>query len=84
VAVRRGGVRRSIGLTGLAVGGGRLATAVVATALGGLPHPGALGLLRIVGVAAGSALLGPVAFAAVRRLPGTPVGRGALMGRRPW
>ncbi|MDQ1567763.1 MAG: rod shape-determining protein MreD [Actinomycetota bacterium] len=83
-AVRRGAVRRSIGLTGLAVGGGRLATVVVATAMGGLPFPGALGLLRIVGVAAGSALLGPVAFAAVRRLPGAPVGRAPHTGRRPW
>jgi hypothetical protein len=83
VAVRRMAVRRSIGLTGLAVGGGRLATAAVATALGGLPCPDAVGLLRIVGVAAGSALLGPVAFGAVRRLPGAPASRAAPTGRRP-
>jgi hypothetical protein len=86
VAARRAAGRRSIGLTGLAVGGGRLATAVAGTALGGLPFPGAIGLVRIAAVAAVSAPLGPAAFASVRRLPGGRPSdgvRGAHTGWRP-
>jgi hypothetical protein len=50
------------------VGAGRLATAVVAATLGGVPAPDPAGLVRIAAVAVLSAPLGPPAGAAVRRL----------------
>ena len=66
-ASRRTALRRSVALTALAVASGRIGTAVVATALAGAAFPGTPGLLRIAGVAAVSAPLGPMAGAAVRR-----------------
>ena len=66
---RRARVRRAVVLTAVGVGAGRLAVAVVATTLAGVPFPGAGGLLGIATVAGMSALLGPPAFAAVRRVP---------------
>ena len=54
------------------VGAGRLAAAAVATAFGGVPFPGAPGLLRIAAGALLSAPFGPPVFAAVGRLPSTP------------
>jgi rod shape-determining protein MreD len=74
-AARRLALSRSIVLTAAAVGTGRLAAAVVATGLGGVPFLDAAGLLRIVTTAAVSASLGPVLFAAVRRLPGATAPR---------
>jgi len=71
---RRASVHRTLVLTGAGAGIGRLATAAVATALGGVPFPGVPGLVRIAAVAAVSAPLGPPLFALVRRLPGTASG----------
>jgi len=73
-AARRASVRRTLLLTGAGVGIGRLATAAVATALGGVPFPGVPGLVRIAAAAAVSAPLGPPLFALARRLPGTASG----------
>ena len=67
-AARRAALRRSVALTAFGVAAGRLGTAVVATTLGGVAFPGTPGLLRIAGVTAISAPLGPLARAAVRRL----------------
>jgi rod shape-determining protein MreD len=78
VAARRASVRRILLLTGAGVGTGRLATAAVATAFGGVPFPGVPGLLRVFAVAAVSAPLGPPVLAIVRRLPTIDSG----MGRR--
>ena len=75
-AARRTLVRRSIGLTVLAVGAGRLATAAVATALGGVPFPGGPGLVRLAAVAVISGPVGVPVFAAVGRLPGASLGSG--------
>jgi hypothetical protein len=72
-AVRRADLPRSIVLAFLGVAAGRLATAGVATALGGLPFPETGGLLRMAGAAALSAPLGPPTAALVRRL-GRPAG----------
>jgi hypothetical protein len=77
-AARRAAIRRSLVLALLGVAAGRLATASVATALGGVPFPGVPGLVGIAGVAAVSAPLGPPIFAAARRLPGA----GPAGGRR--
>lgn len=66
-AARRANFRRSIVVVFLGVAAGRLATAVVATALGGLPFPETAGLLRMAGVAALSTPLGPPTVALVRR-----------------
>jgi hypothetical protein len=65
--IRRAAVRRSVLLTGTAVAAGQLGTAMVATALGGLPFPRTAGLLHIAGVAVLSAPLGIPALAAARR-----------------
>jgi rod shape-determining protein MreD len=54
-------------LTGAAVAAGRLGTAMVATALGGIPFLRTAGLLHILGVAVVSAPLGIPALAAGRR-----------------
>lgn len=67
-AARRVALRRSIVVTAFGVAAGRLGTAAVATTLGGVAFPGSPGLLRIVGVAAVSAPLGPLAGAVVQRL----------------
>ena len=72
-AARRMAIRRSMTLTLLGVGAGRLATTAVATALAGVPFPGPSHLATIAASAALSAPLGPLAVAAVRRLP-TPAG----------
>ena len=64
----RANLRRPIVLAFVGVAIGRLATAVVATALGGLPFPETDGLLRMAGVAALSAPLGAPTVALVRRL----------------
>lgn len=61
---------RSVALTAFGVGAGRLGTAVVATALGGMPFLDGAGGVRIATVAAITAPLGPGLFAALRRLPG--------------
>jgi hypothetical protein len=74
-AARRAAVRRSLVLAVLGVAAGRLATAAVATGLGGVPFPGAPGLLRIAAVAAVSAPLGPLIFAAVLRATPSVGGR---------
>jgi hypothetical protein len=68
-AARRAAIRRSIVLTMLGVSAGLLATTAVATALGGVPFPGMPHLTGIAAIAALSAPLGPLAAAAVRRLP---------------
>ena len=68
--VSRLALGRSITLTALGVGAGRLTTALVATGLGGAAFPGAPGPLRMAGVAVLSAPLGPPAFAALQRLTG--------------
>jgi rod shape-determining protein MreD len=60
-------LRRSVTLAFLAVATGRVGTAVVATALGGIPFPRTAGLLHILGVALLSAPLGIPAVAAGRR-----------------
>jgi rod shape-determining protein MreD len=65
--IRRAALRRSVTLAFLAVAAGRAGTAVVATALGGIPFPTTAGLLHIVGVAVVSAPLGIPAVAAGRR-----------------
>jgi hypothetical protein len=76
VAARRTALRRAAVLTALGVGGGQLATTAVATSLGGLPFPAVGSLVRMAGIAALSAPLGPPVFAAVRRLrPTAPGGR---------
>jgi rod shape-determining protein MreD len=72
-AARRAALRQSIVLVFVGVAAGRLGTAAVATALGGVPFPETAGLLRMAGVAALSAPLGPPAVAVVRRL-GRPSG----------
>jgi hypothetical protein len=61
-------LRRSLFLTVAGVAAGRVGTAIVATALAGVPFPDIAGLLRTAGVAAISAPLGPAAFAILRRL----------------
>ncbi len=68
-AARRRAVRRSMTLTLLGVGAGRLATTAVATAVAGVPFPGPSHLATIAAVAALSAPLGPLAAAALSRLP---------------
>jgi hypothetical protein len=70
-AARRALRRRSIVLVAAGVATGRLATAVVATTLGGVPFVDTAAILRIAGAALVAAPLGPLAFAALRR-----VGRG--------
>jgi hypothetical protein len=65
---RRRAIRRSLALTALGVGAGGAAATGVATALGGVPYPGPAALIRTAAVAALSAPLGPLLFAAVRRL----------------
>ena len=60
--------RRSMLLAFAGVIAGRLMTAATATALGGVPFPEPAGLLRILGVAALSAPLGPPTVALVRRI----------------
>jgi len=67
-AARRAALRRSVVLSFVGVGAGRLGVAVVATTLAGVPFPDAPGLLQIAAVAAVSAPFGPAAFAAVGRL----------------
>jgi hypothetical protein len=67
-AARRAAIGRSVLLTVAGVAGGRLATAAVATALGGMAAPGPLAVVRIAAVSAVSAPLAPPLFAAVRRL----------------
>ena len=69
-AARRAALRRSLALTAVGVGVGRLTAAVVATSLGGAAFPGTPGLVRIAAVAALSAPLGPPAAAALQRLTG--------------
>lgn len=69
----RDNVDRSILLVFVGVVAGRLMTAATATALGGVPFPGPTGVLRILGVAALTAPLGPPVVALVRRL-GRPGG----------
>ena len=68
-AARRLAIRRSMMLTLVGVGAGRLGTTAVATAVAGVPFPGPSHLATIAAVAALSAPLGPLAAAAVRRLP---------------
>lgn len=65
---RRAALRRSIAMTVVGVGAGRLAVAVVATSFGGAAFPGGPGLVRMAGVALLSAPLGPAAAALTRRL----------------
>jgi hypothetical protein len=65
--IRRAAIRRSVMLTGASVAAGQLGTAMVATALGGLPFPRMAALLHIAGVAVLSAPLGIPALAAARR-----------------
>ena len=69
-AERRAALRRSLVLTIVGVGAGRLTAAVVATSLGGAAFPGIPGVARIAAVAALSAPLGPPAAAALQRLTG--------------
>jgi hypothetical protein len=76
VAARRAALRQAIVVVLLGVAAGRLGAAVVATALGGLPFPDTAGVLRMAGVAALSAPLGPPVLAAVHRL-----GRASGAGR---
>jgi hypothetical protein len=64
---RRRALRRALVVTGLGVGAGRLATTVVATALGGVPFPGPGALGHSAAVALLSAPLGPPLLALVRR-----------------
>lgn len=64
----RATVRHPIVLAFVGAGTGRLAVAVVATVVGGIPFPDAAGLLRMVWVAALSAPLGPATVVLVRRL----------------
>jgi len=66
--IRRATLRRSLALAFFAVAAGRAGTAMVATALGGIPFPKAGGLLHIFGVALLSAPLGIPAVAAGRRV----------------
>ncbi len=72
---RRTALRRSLILTAVGVVVGRLAVAVVATTLGGVPFPDPARLLHLVAVGVVSAPLGPALFAVVRRLAGAPGGR---------
>jgi hypothetical protein len=67
-AARRAALRRSVAVTVFGVAAGRLGAAVVATTLGGVAFPAPTALLRIVGIAAISAPLGPLVEGAVRRL----------------
>ncbi|HET9771083.1 MAG TPA: rod shape-determining protein MreD [Acidimicrobiia bacterium] len=67
VVSRRRALRRALLVTALGVGAGRLATTVVATALGGVPFPGPGALGRAAAVALLSAPLGPPLVALVRR-----------------
>jgi len=80
VAARRAAHRRSVVITFGAVVAGRLAVAVVATSLGGVPFPQTGALVRIVWVGVLSAPFGPPAAAAVRRLGPTGSGRPATAG----
>jgi hypothetical protein len=66
IMIRRAVLRRSLALTGVAVAVGRIGTAMVATALGGVPFPTAAGLFHILGVAVLSAPFGIPALAAGR------------------
>ena len=75
-ATRRAAVREASVLVCVAVGAGRLATAAVATALGGVAFVDAAGLVRVAATAAVSALLGPPVFAAGRRWRRPPAGGG--------
>jgi rod shape-determining protein MreD len=72
-STRRADIGRSIVLAFFGVAAGRLAAAVVATTLGGIPFPETTGLIRMAGVATVSAPFGPAVMAAVRRL-GRPSG----------
>jgi hypothetical protein len=67
-AAWRTALRRSIVVVFVGVAAGRLGTAAVATAFGGIPAPDVSELLRMAGIAGLSALLGPPAFALHRRL----------------
>jgi len=64
---RRAALRHSLMLTFLAVAAGRIGTALVATAIGGIPFPTTAGLVHMVGVAVLSAPLGLPAIGAGRR-----------------
>jgi len=75
VAARRARLRRTLALTAAGVAAGRLGTAVVATALAGVPFPSPAGVGRIGLAAVASAPLGPAVLAALRRLPAGGAGR---------
>jgi hypothetical protein len=66
-AARRAAAQRCMLLTFVAVAGGHLGTAVVATGLGGVPFPPIGGLVRIGAIALLSAPLGAPGVAALRR-----------------
>ncbi|HEY4409042.1 MAG TPA: rod shape-determining protein MreD [Acidimicrobiia bacterium] len=70
-SARREARRRAVALSLIGVAAGRLATAMVATGLAGVPFPPVTGLLRIAAAAVISAPLGPPVFAAVRRVNGS-------------
>jgi hypothetical protein len=70
---RRRALRQTLVVTGLGVGAGQLATAVVATGLGGVPLPGAGGFGRMAAVAVLSAPFGPPLLLVVRRLGGRSI-----------
>jgi rod shape-determining protein MreD len=63
---------RSIILSFVGVGAGRLGVALVATTVAGVPFPDAQGLLHIAAVAVVSAPLGPAVFTAVGHLSRPP------------
>ena len=71
----RATLRRSIILSFVGVGAGRLGVALVATTLAGVPFPDAQGLLQIAAVAVVSAPLGPAVFTALGHLSRPPGGR---------
>ncbi len=73
---RRRARRRSLVLTGLGVGAGQLGAAMVATAFGGTPFPGAGALGGMAAAALVSAPFGPPLLAGVRRLGGINPGEG--------
>jgi hypothetical protein len=74
-ASRRAAPLRSVALTILGVGAGRLGMAVVATTLAGVPFPDAQAVVQIAATAALSAPFGLAAFAVLGRLSRPPRGR---------
>ena len=69
-SARRAALRRAVALTVAGVAAGRLGTAMVGSALAGVPFPRTSGLLRVAATAAISGPLGPPVFAALgRRVP---------------